>query len=382
MKILHVLPTRDINYGGPVQVAESLVHSLLSKGHEARVLPSGYGRGRFFWPGLHGISEVMAGIDWADLVHIHGLWTVPTTLAAILARRGVRPYIVSAHGMLDRWSLQRSHVKKRIYAAAVEKRGLNHSAGIHFLTKEEFEEAREYGLWAPAFVVGNGVRVEEFSGLPAREVLDARYPQVKGKVVALFLGRIHPKKGFDVLVPALKLARTQVPSLHLLIAGPDENGYRVTVERAVHEAGLANAVDFVGGTFGEQKRMILGGADFFVLPSYQEGDSVAVKEALAAGLPIIVSTACRCTEAAIERAGLVVKPEVDAVANSLVNLGMDARKRKIMGMNATTLAHSRYQWDKIVDKFISVYADILTGQRNSECWCPNTDSPRAPVDTA
>jgi len=282
--------------------------------------------------------------------------------------------------MLDRWSLQRSRVKKRIYAAAVERKNLNCSAGIHFLTKDEYEEAKDFGFRASAFVVGNGVRIEEFASLPPREVLDAWFPQVRGKVVALFLGRIHPKKGFDVLVPALKLARTKVPLLHLVIAGPDEGGYRATVERAVCEASLVSAVDFVGAVYGEQKRMILGGADLFVLPSYQEGDSIAIKEALASGLPVIVSTACRCKEAAKEGAGIVVAPEVDAIADSLVNLGANTGRRTNMGKNARTLARNSYQWGKIVDEFICVYSDILSGQHISECWCPVSDTPSASMD--
>lgn len=368
MRILHVVPTRDSFYGGPLRVADSVTEFLRRKGHEARVLPSVHAKWPLFWPGWAGFDELKQGVRWADVVHIHGLWTLPTSFSAAFARRLARPYIVTPHGMLKRWSLRRGRTRKRIYAAIWERKNLDAAAGLHFLTREEYDEARDFGVNAQMFVLPNGVDMAEFRDLPSRDVLETRYPHLRGKVVALFMGRIHLQKGLDVLIPALEKARNKVPSLHLIVAGPDERSYRAVIEQSVREAKLTSAVDFVGGVFGQDKRLVLGGADFFVLTSHHEGDSIAVKEAMAAGLPVLVSRACCFPEISDQGTGIVVAQDVDEIAEGLIRLGESTELRRRMGIKARLFINNCYRWEDIVDRLIGTYQDILTGKRCSDCW--------------
>ncbi|MCI0571412.1 MAG: glycosyltransferase, partial [Myxococcaceae bacterium] len=301
MRLLHVLPTRVPAYGGPVRVAEALVAQLQRAGHDARLFPSlseeGPLTGRTgYWPGLRALRGLERAIRCVDLVHVHCLWTVTTSAAALLARAHGIPYVVTPHGMLDRWSLRRGALRKRLYAWAVERANLECASAVHFFNVEERDEAAGFGIRAPAWVLPNGVDADAFIGLPGRPALDAHLPEVRGRTVALFLGRIHPKKGFDLLLPALARARRSVPGLHLVVAGPDEGGYRGRVEQEVQRLGLSASVSFVGEVQAALKRVVLGGADVFVLSSHQEGDSVAVKEAMASGLPVLLTPACHFAE--------------------------------------------------------------------------------------
>jgi glycosyltransferase involved in cell wall biosynthesis len=217
------------------------------------------------------------------------------------------------------------------------------------------------------FVLPNGVDLTEFRDLPSRDELEVRYPHLQGKVVALFMGRIHLQKGLDVLIPALEKAIKEVPSLHLVIAGPDERNYRAVIEQSVREAKLTSAVDFVGSVFGQDKRLALGGADFFVLTSHHEGDSVAVKEAMAAGLPVLVSRACCFPEISDQGMGIIVTQDVDEIADGLIRLGESKELRRSMGMKARLFINNCYRWEDIVDRLIGIYQDILAGKRSSHC---------------
>jgi glycosyltransferase involved in cell wall biosynthesis len=379
MRIAHVVPTRDPSFGGPVQVAEALESSLKSSGHDIVVAPSMSGRKFFYWPGLAGIRELTKAVLKSDIVHIHGLWTMPTTIAAYAALAYGRPYIVSAHGMMDRWSLQRSRLKKRVYALLLEQRALHSAAAVHFGTRDEANEATGFGVLRNVVVVPNAVQAEYFYTLPSRERLNQRFPQLVGKIVGLFLGRVHPKKGLELLVSALRLARQENPLLHILIVGPDELGHRTALERTIRDYGLLDAVDFVGPVYGAGKLSFFGGADFFVLPSYQEGDSVAIKEALAAGLPVVASEACRCLDVVSYGAGVMVPLEVAAWASEMVKIARDAKARKSMGNRAKSLARSVYSWEVFVNRFIGVYHDVLNNTRLSNCWyepiATSTDRP-------
>ncbi len=360
-RILHVLPTRDRAYGGPIRVAEALATQAQRAGAYAELFPEP-GRKRtigrsLYWPGVSGMAALARSVRAATLVHIHGLWTLPTSAAGLFAQRFEVPYVVTPHGMLDRWSRQHSRTKKRAWAMLLENRVLSGAAGLHFFNDEERSEALELGLTAQTFVLPNGVEAEDFRGLPDRGALEARWPATRGKTVVLFLGRLHPKKGLPVLVEAL--AHAAEPSLHTLIAGPDEGGHRAEVEQLVTRRGLRNAVTFTGEAEGEDKRVLLGGADLFVLPSQQEGDSIAIKEALAAGLPVLITPECHQREVDEWKAGLVLPRTAETFARGLRQLAADPRARAEMSAQAQKLVEAKFRWATLGARLLAEYARIL-----------------------
>jgi len=368
MKVLHILPTRSPGYGGPVQVAESLASEINRLGGQAIIIPSGEKKKNpMYLPGRDAWREMKSLVPQQNMVHLHGLWTAPTALASGIARRRNIPYVVMPHGMLDRWSLARSRVKKKAYSFLIERRNIDGAAALHFLNDEELAEAREFGFDAPAFVLPNGIREDLFDKLPNREALDGLYPPIRGKLLALFLGRLHEKKGFELLVPAFSEARKIFPELHLLIAGPDEGGYEARLKTLLRQHKIIDAVTLLGMIQGEIKRTVLGGSDFFLLPSHQEGDSMAVKEAMASELPVLISPACHFPEVEQFEAGVIVELRVDDIVRGICLL-TDKDRRRTLGENARNLILSRYVWSSIGSRLVVLYRDILEGRFTAPEW--------------
>lgn len=359
--MIHVLPTCDEALGGPLRVARSLAAEL-NRRHatSAEVFPTSptHTAGpRFgYLPTMRAARELAAKIHDADIVHVHGLWTIPGLFACGSARRRAKPYIITPHGMLDPWSLRQRSAKKLIYLALFEKRNLRCAARVHFLNDGERDAAPPLGFEGRTFVLPNGVSVEQFDDLPPREAAKAQLGLHNEDVHCLLLGRIHPSKGFDLLVPALGRAIRDQPRLRLIIAGPDEAGYRRKVELLAASHGVLDRTRFTGLVTGEMKRLVLAAADFLVAPSHQEADSISVKEAMACALPVLLSPAHRCDEVISEGAGLRVSETVESVAAGLLKLGSEAGRRAEMGRRGRALVTARYSWSVITDQLIEVYS--------------------------
>jgi glycosyltransferase involved in cell wall biosynthesis len=353
MRVLHVLPSRAPEYGGPVAVAEALVQELLQQGVEAMIYPPLPGKGEKI-----SFTQIPMLVRQSNLVHIHGLWNLSATVAAVAARVAGIPYIVTPHGMLDRWSLQKSSMKKKIYGFLFERKNLLAAASLDFLNSEEQDEAKDYGIPFNSFVLPNGVFAEKYAIIPDRIIYSQNYIDLKDKVLALFLGRLHPKKGFDILLPALARAIETVPNLHLLIAGPDEGGYKAVLLDMVNQYSLKEHVTFLGMVQEDAKKEVLAAADFFVLSSHQEGDSIAIKEAMASGLPVAITPACHFPEVMTLNAGVVVKPDLGDWAKALINLAEHKNERTQMGKNAAKLIMEQYTWQRITERLKLIYKEV------------------------
>ena len=372
-RILQVLPTLDSRYGGPVRVVESIAKGLESTVFEVETYPRpGFDLrhlpGPAYWPGYKQLLDLAKLIEVSELVHIHGLWTIPTSYAAYIARKHGRPYIITPHGMLDRWSMRRSQLKKLSYRLLVEQESLNCSAAVHFLNAEEWNEGKEFIEKTKVFVLGNGVDVSSLSKLPSRNASRTSQPQLGESLIILFLGRLHEKKGLELLLRSFKSLAQPREDISLVVAGTDTNGYGKRMRHLAQKLGIEERVMFTGEVLGDQKKMWLGAADVFVLPSYQEGDSVAVKEALAAGIPVIISRACHLPEVEEFEAGIVCDNTEESLRNSLGRLLGNSALREQMSDNARLLAASRYDVKEVVGKLGDIYIDILSGTKNSKCW--------------
>lgn len=361
-RVVHVVPTRASWYGGPVRVAEALVAGLSAHGFDCDLVPAAGARaGRLFWPGSAAAIDLARKVRLARLVHVHGLWTLPTSAAAALARGAGIPYVLTPHGMMDRWSLARSHMKKRVWSAVIERRNIGGAAALHFFNEEEADEAADYGRLPGYFLLPNGVDVGAWQRLPSRPALEALVPAAQERFTLLFLGRIHPKKGFDVLIPSMRIAlnRTRHRPLHLIVAGPDEGGYRADVDELIRREGVTGHVTFVGEVEGEVKRTLLGGADLFVLPSHQEGDSIAIKEALAAGLPVAISSRCHFATVAARGAGWVVSDDEVAFASALDEAAAEPAPAREQRRESARALGAEYDWPEICRRLAIEYERLI-----------------------
>jgi glycosyltransferase involved in cell wall biosynthesis len=291
-------------------------------------------------------------------VHIHGIWGVHCMAAAEMARSSKRPYMISAHGMLEQWALDHKRFKKALYAALVEKRRLQRAACLRALSADEVDDYRRLGLTNPIAIVPNSV--DPPINPRADRFWDA-YPELSGKRIVLFLGRLHPKKGLPLLLQAWSRKARMAEDIHLVIAGPDSENTRALLETMTGELNLSSSVTFTGMLTDERKWSALAAASLFVLPSYSEGFSVALLEALAIGVPAIVTTPCHIPEVLIHGCGWVVPPEsgrIEGALNEFLSLSLD--EAALLGERGRRLARQRFHPSVVGKQMAQVY-DWLQG---------------------
>ncbi|MDQ2844185.1 MAG: glycosyltransferase [Acidobacteriota bacterium] len=297
----------------------------------------------------------------ASGVHIHGLWQMSTAAAVRAAKSLSKPYVISAHGMLERWALANKPVKKKIYAALCERSNLRGAACLHALTEAEAGDYRRFGLPNPIAVIPNGVDIP--ASAAAGLFLD-RFPALRGRRLILFLGRIHFKKGLDILSEAWARIASRWPEAQLVLAGPDFEGTQALIETRLRELGIERRVTFTGMLDAPLKWSALAAAECFVLPSYSEGLSVSVLEAMGLGLPVIVSEQCNLPEVACHACGLTIQPRVDELSAALEHmLGASGRERSSFGQNGRRLIDERYSWPAIGEQMTALYAWLTGGPR-------------------
>ncbi len=322
-------------------------------------------------------TDYREAIARADVVHLHGLWQRQTRVGGAAARRASVPYLVAAHGMAEPWAMRQKRWKKRIYAAMVEGRVLRRAACLHALTRPEIGHLRALAPGAAVALVPNGVDLAPFDDLPPRSALESQHPELAGKFLLLFLGRLHPKKGLDLLAGAFGELKRDFPDLHLLLAGSDD-GALGPFEAQAKGLGVEDRVTKLGHVSGEAARKAWGAADAFVLPSYSEGFSMAVLEALAARKPALITTACHFPELAEAGAGVVVEPTAEGVTGGLRSLlERSAAERAELAERGRSLVESRYTWDRQAERLEEVYRwaagggavpeAVDCGLRNSDC---------------
>lgn len=358
-RLLHVLQTLDPASGGVAAACFRLATGQRQAGHHVRV----YARTGRHCPAnemLSCVGTLAEAVAEADCVHLHGVWDAILFQAARAARRAGVPYVVTPHGMLDPWSMAQKRWKKRLALALAYRRMLNGAAALVALHDDEANSFQALGLRARRAVVPNGASLEEVDPLPPPDDFRRVVPGLGVAPFVLFLGRLHHKKGLDHLAAAFGLAAIRVPAAHLVVAGPDE-GARGDFERRVASLGLADRVHLVGPLFGQSKWAAFAGAACFCLPSRQEGFSVAVLEALACRLPVVISPACHFPEVESAGAGLVVPLDPVSIGEALTRIISDQDLRERMGLAGRQLVEDRYTWAKVVGLMAEVYAQAMSG---------------------
>lgn len=313
-------------------------------------------RFRQSWPLANVPASLRKAARTADIIHVHGLWEQQSGAAAYCSARFQTPMVVSAHGMLDRWALQRKRWKKELYATLFERRYLRRASCLHALTDIEAADYRQFRLSSRIETIPNGIHLHSASP----EVFLNQYPVLRDRPIILFLGRLHPKKGLDLLCQAWNSLAHTHPTAHLVIAGPDSHGYAGTLQKHIATAHLQHRTHFVGLLKGTLKWSALAAATVFTLPSYSEGFSVATLEAMAAGTPVIASKACNFPAIDAHQCGRTIDVDADALENALNQiLSLPERERRQMGERARTLVSQNYSWPDIARRMASLYDSLL-----------------------
>ena len=371
MRVLHVISGIDPQNGGPTEALLGLSTAQARLGADVTVLATWYhatgpANAAAFEAG--GVRVRLVGpcslplmrhpdlrdtmreeVARAEVVHVHALFEQAQHEAAVACRRLGVPYVMRPCGGLDPWALAQSKWKKRLYLAWRLRRDLNGARLIHYMTDAECDASAAVGLRSPSVVVPNGIDVAEFSRPPGGSTfLCDRLPQIGGRRVALFLARIDPKKGLDVLLPAWAAARPDDAAL--VLAGPDSRGHRATVEAEVDRLGLRESVLFAGMLDRRERTAALHAADLFVLTSHVENFGITVIEAAAAGVPLLISDRVNVAPLVADAgAGVVVPLDVAATAAALRDWpAADAGRSRTFA--------ARFDWSGIARNWLDLYA--------------------------
>ncbi len=292
------------------------------------------------------------------IVHTHTIFSPLISLAHGACQYHKIPYVMTPHGMLEPWALSYKARKKRFYYNLFEKSALQQASAIQVLASSEAQQVKSLGF-GHSIVIPNGIHRQEFETLPESEIFYKKFPVTRNKNLILFLGRIDPKKGLDLLAPAFARVNNQFPNTHLVVAGPDSISFLPTVENYFKQAGCLEAVTFTGMLTGSIKQAALAAANLYVAPSYSEGFSLSVLEGMASGLPCVITTGCNFPQAATAKAARVVDIDVDAIADALINCLINPQQAQLMGLKARQLIFQNYTWEQAAKKLSQVYENIL-----------------------
>ena len=387
MRILHVIPSLAARDGGPAKVVVEMCREITRRGAEAEIYTTNLdGRGvldvplgkpvvqggvqvTYFPVGLSNFYKISwpltvvlkATVPRYDAVHIHSLYQFPSTVAAYYCRRYGVPYIVRPHGTLDPFLFRRHRARKWLYEVAFERRNLRQAAAVQFTSEEESILAATHGLRLRPAVAPLGVDLDYSPLRISRGALGERWPETIGKRVLLYLGRINFKKGLDLLAQSFgRLARERA-DVHLLIAGPDSDGYAAKVRLLLSDQGVLDRTTFTGMVEGDAKAAALAESTMFVLPSYTENFGIAVVEAMAAGLPVVISNRVNIwREIDAAHAGLVVNTDAGEVADAMRALLATPERAAKMGRNGKNLAREQFSWESAGTRLMELYAGVIS----------------------
>jgi len=304
----------------------------------------------FYAPELKRLAA--EAVEQAEWFHGHGLYVWMNMWLGGEARKRGKPLVYHPQGFFDPWILRRSRGKKRLAHLLFEDKNIANVRWWRAVSNKEAEQIRAVvGSHAVVHVIPNGVDLDEvdsFQFAVSSEETEPAWMKRKRPKRLLFLSRIHAKKGLDLLVPAWGKLTKEFPDWELLIVGPDEGGYQVTVEKMIAEAGCGDTCWIHPAVSGAEKHALLRTADLFVLPSYSEGFPMAVLEAAAHRIPVVQTDECNFPELAAAGGAWECRPESECVEKALREaLTAEDAERAERGLKGRELVERSYSWDRL-----------------------------------
>lgn len=385
MNLGFVLPYLAERFGGPVAVAKNTGEALAAMGHDvsywatagksdreelasmdcAHIYDVAWPRSWYRSKGLARGLSVEAGSF--DIMQINGFWAYSVYMASRIARANSIPYLLRPAGCLEPWRLRHGclrRLKKRLYFNLISKSIMRYAACLQAVSTQEAEHFRQVGYRGPITVIPNGVDISEFTRGDRSEA-EAYWPELKERPVVLFMSRLSPEKGLDILIPVwADIVKSKAyKDAMLVIAGPDDRGYRKVVEGIIDRCDVGSKVLLTGMMRSREKLALLRRADVFVLPSYSENFGIVVAEALACEIPVITTTGTPWEQLQEVDAGRWIKPREPELAQALRELmDMSESERDAMGHRGRELVLEKYNWNRITRQLINVYNCILHGK--------------------
>ncbi|GAB4187490.1 MAG: glycosyltransferase [Phycisphaeraceae bacterium] len=377
LKLVHYIEAVRLELGGVVRAVLDMAQVMAEGGHEVRLLtadaldvPKDWLAGE---PGKPHATVVPAvslsrqlppavdeAVRWADVVHLHTPWCLGNPSIAGHARQHRRPYIVTLHGMLDEWSMQQKHLKKRLYLALRGRRFLEQAALVQCTAEAEKQQTQRWYPRGNPTVLPYIFNTDPYRELPGPDEAVQTIPELKDdKFKVLFLSRLHPKKGVEHLIDAAALLVKQEAPVRVFITGPEEPDYQQSLNERVRQHGISDAIVFTGPVYGRTKTSLYQAADVFVLPTSQENFGLVLTEAMACGTPVITTRGTDIWAEVQSAGGIIVPQEAPAIADAISELMKDPARCASLGEQGRKWVLERFDNDQLRRDYEAMYRQAL-----------------------
>ncbi len=297
-------------------------------------------------------------INEYDVIHMHGIWHFGSLAPFILPHKGV--LVVTIHGLLDRWAVEHSKWKKQLVTLLYQKKLLGQADLIQINNTDEEEDVIRYLGYRPKnlVIIPNGMKVSEYTNLPPKGIFRAKHHLSPDQKVVLFMGRLNIKKGLDLLLPAFLKIHKLVPEAILILAGPDD-GYQKDTEDFIKANHLEDRIKLVGMLTDTDKKEALADAHLFALPSYSEGFSIAVLEAMTSGVPALVSDRVGFGDYIKRNNAAYLTPlNPDSVADGLLKILQDPAYATMISNNAYKMVTENFDIKVVANQLLEEYKKV------------------------
>ncbi len=380
MRLIHTVPGVSEESSGPSYSVVRLCESLIEEGQDLalaalewptngvrlpflKTFPLGLGPTRLGrspmmkrWLDEQALSETI------DIIHNHGMWQMNAVYPSWVARKSKIPLVVSPRGTFSEQAMQNGSPIKRVFWPLIQRPALAPTSCFHATAESEYKDIRRMGFCQPVAVIPNGIDIPEFSsktmGTPR---------------TLLFLGRVHPIKGLDILLSAWRAVQDRFPEWQLLVAGSDDgyhgpSGYLNELRKLAHDLRV-HRLTFVGQVSGDNKWQSYRDADLFVLPSYSENFAMTIAEALATGTPAITTHGTPWEGLTQHRAGWWIEAKKDSLVACLENaLNHSSQALSEMGLRGRSWMQEDFSWRNIAHRMAETYKWLEGSRTTVPLW--------------
>jgi glycosyltransferase involved in cell wall biosynthesis len=302
----------------------------------------------------------VSNIAQFDIVYIPGDWTYTVLAGARAAFRANVPYVISPRGSFMDWSMSQGTIKKRLYLALIGRALINRAAAIHVTCSLEQLQQKKWGFTPPTFVSPNGIDVTSFDTLPQRGKLRQTLEIPENAILSLFVGRLHKMKRLELTIDAFATLANQLTEAHLLIVGSDQDGSGKAAMEQAHLLGLSDRVHFVGLLTGVDLLQAYADSDLLVLLSHRENFGMVAVEAMAAGLPVLLSKQVGLAEEVEQaKAGFAVEANLKEIGAVWYRLLCQPDLRRAMGERGRKLVREHFASNVMAGQMLERFASIL-----------------------
>lgn len=381
LRIVHYLEKVRWTVGGVMRAAMDWCSVFAAREHEVTLItpdpldvppqwmspPPGVPRcmvvpklGSFDLLNAEGLQQIKEKLSHTDILHLHAPWTTSNVQVARIARSLGVPYVLTVHGMLDDWCMTQRGMKKKLYLTLFGRKLIDQAAVVHCTAMAEMQQARKWFSNERIAVLPYLFDLGEFRDLPGKQLAqDAFEPLRQSRPKVLFLSRIHPKKGLELLIEAVSLLKTRNLPVELVVAGEGEPPYVQSLQALVRQHGLESTVHFVGLVKGAMKLSVFQAADIFALPTSQENFGLVLPESLACGTPIITTKGVDIWQDMQAAGGIIVDRSPQQLADAIQSLITDPARREKLSQRGQKWVAENLDPEKLANSYEALYQNCI-----------------------